>query len=249
MIPYVISEAYPDYKRPSLEHDFGVVKEEEIETYFLDRVSNFVLDRTGDNDLSLQDVNKFFDNYFEEYFMMNDPWSAMVFRNGEWENVTPSNDKIWAHIRLIILQEQEDNKEEDNKEEDNKEEDNKEEPQPEEDILDENDKIILTGIKAFFEQMLEEKPLTPEQIENLQKMNQIQQLMTLFNIYLTNENYTKNDHLFKGFLNLCVKFLQKSIEDVTKKMETEHNEELSKQLEEAITIYSNTLLVKATFNI
>ncbi len=35
MIPYVISEAHPDYKRPSLDQDFGVVKEEEMDTYFL----------------------------------------------------------------------------------------------------------------------------------------------------------------------------------------------------------------------
>jgi len=115
--------------------------------------------------------------------------------------------------------------------------------------LDENDKVILTGIKSFFEQMLEEKPLELEQIENLQKMNQIQQLMTLFNIYLTNENYAKNDHLFKGFLNLCIKFLQKNIEDITNQMEKEHTDELSKKLEEAMTVYSNALLVKATFNI
>lgn len=237
MIPYVISEAYPDYKRPCVEHDFGVVKEEEMETYFLDRVSNFVLDRTGDNDLSLQDVNDFFDNYFDEYFMMNDPWSAMVFRNGEWENVRPSNDKIWGHIRLIILQEQQE------------EELEKEEDEKEEDILNENDKIILTGIKAFLEKMLEEKPLQPEQIETIQKMNRIQQLLALFNIYLTNENYTQNSHLFKGFLNVCVKFFQKHIEDITKKMEIEHTEELSKQLEEAMWIYSNTILVKDTLNI
>ena len=77
MIPYVISEAYPDYKSPFVEHDYGVVKEEEMETYFLDKVSNFVLDRTGDNDLSLQDVNDFFDNYFEECFMMNAPWMTV----------------------------------------------------------------------------------------------------------------------------------------------------------------------------
>ena len=30
MIPYVISEAHPDYKTPYLDQDFGVVKEEEI---------------------------------------------------------------------------------------------------------------------------------------------------------------------------------------------------------------------------
>ena len=81
-------------------------------------------------------------------------------------------------------------------------------------------------------------------------MNQIQQLMSLFTIYMTNENYIKNEYLFKEFLNLCLKFLQKDIELITKKMETEcYSNELSKQLEHALEVYSNTLLVKETFNI
>ena len=241
MIPYVISEAYPDYKRPSVEHDFGVVEEQEMETYFLDKISNFVLDRTGDDDLNLQDINDFFDNYFEEYFMMNPPWSAMVFRNGEWENVTPSNDKIWGHIQVLKLQE----KEEKDEKEDEKED---EEHQKSDDILDEKDKLILTNIKVFFEKMLEEKPLTPEQIENLQQMNQIQQLSSLFNIYLTNENYKENEHLFKDFLNVCLKFLQKDIELITKMMEIQESDELSIRLKSALEVYSSTLLIKQTFN-
>lgn len=244
MIPYVISEAYPDYKRPSVEHDFGVVEEQEMETYFLDKISNFVLDRTGDDDLNLQDINDFFENYFEEYFMMNPPWSAMVFRNGEWENVTPSNDKIWGHIQVLKLQEKEDEKE--NKDEDENEEE--EEQQKEDDNLDEKDKLILTNIKFFFEKMLQEKPLTPEQIENLQQMNQIQQLSSLFNIYLTKENYNENEHLFKDFLNVCLKFLQKDIELITKKMENEESDELSIRLKSALEVYSSTLLIKQTFN-
>lgn len=44
MIPYIILEAHPDYKRsllnktPWVSQDFGVVKEEEIQTYFLDKI-------------------------------------------------------------------------------------------------------------------------------------------------------------------------------------------------------------------
>lgn len=107
MIPYVISEAHPDYKRPYLSQGFGVVNENEMETYFLDKVSNFVLERIGDKDISLQDINDVFDNYFEDCFMMNEPWSAMVFRNGKWENIRPSNDKILGHIKLILLEKEE----------------------------------------------------------------------------------------------------------------------------------------------
>jgi len=124
--------------------------------------------------------------------MTNAHWSAMVFRNGEWENVTPCNDKILGHIKLILAQEEEDREKEDEKQ--------KNEEINEDDILDENDKLTLTNIKVFFKKMLEEKPLTHEQLENLQQMNQIQQLSSLFNIYLTNENYKENEHLLKDFL-------------------------------------------------
>jgi hypothetical protein len=178
---------------------------------------------------------------------MNPPWSAMVFRNGEWENVTPSNDKIWGHIQVLKLQEKED-EEKDEKEDEEKDEKEDEEHQKLDDILDEKDKLILTNIKVFFEKMLEEKPLTPEQIENLQQMNQIEQLSSLFNIYLTNENYKENEHLFKDFLNVCLKFLQKDIELITKMMEIQESDELSIRLKSALEVYSSTLLIKQTFN-
>lgn len=239
MIPYVISEAYPDYKHPCLHQDFGVINEDEIETYFLDRISNFVLDRTGHDDLNLQDINDFFDNYFEEYFMMNSPWSAMIFRNGEWENVTPSNDKIFGHIKLIKLQQQEDNEKNEHQQE--------EEEQEEEFELEEDEKILLAKMKDFFEKMLQENPLPPEHIESLKNLTELERLSSLFNIYLTPDNYNKNKYLFQGFLNLCIKFIQKSIEIITKKMETDESEELHKQLSHTLAAYSSAVFVKDTF--
>ena len=246
MIPYVISEAHPDYKRPSLQQDFGVVKEEEMKTYFLDRICNFILERTCHDNLKSQyDIEKFFHTFFDEIYMDNSPWDALVFINGEWENMTPSCEEIWEHIQLLKLQEKEDEEQEEN----TSEETLQEEKQQQDDILDENDKSILTNIKSFFEQMLEEKPLTHEQIETLQQMNQIGQLTSLFNIYLTHENYTKNKNLFQAFLNLCLKFLQKDIEEITRKMEIEYSDELSKQLRLTMEVYSNTLFIKQSFNI
>ncbi len=240
MIPYVISEACPDYKRPFLSQDFGVVKEEEMQSYFLDKICNFIIDRICIDSLECEDdIISFFESYYDEYYMGNSPWDAMVFINGEWENMTPSNEKIWEHIQLMKLSEKEEEEELEQKQEIEKEEDH---------VLDEKDKLILTNIKVFFEKMLEEKPLTPEQISNLQQMNQIQQLSILFNIYLTNENYKENEHLFKDFLNVCLKFLQKDIELTTKKMENEESDELSIRLQRALEVYSSTLLIKQTFN-
>lgn len=247
MIPYVISQAYPDYKRPSLYQDFGVVKEEEMYTYFLDRICEFILDRIDDTNLKCcEDIHNFFENYYDEYYMDNPPWEAMVFINDEWENVTPSYEKIWEHIQLMKLEENEDKEKENMEKEDVK----KEHSEKEEEIeLQEDEKLLLVKIKEFFEQMLKEKPLPSQHIESLKKLTEIQQLTSLFNIYMTDENFKKNQHLFHGFLNLCVKLVQKDIELITKKLESEHSEELSKQLQNALVVYSNALFVKQTFNI
>ena len=235
MIPYVISEAHPDYKRPYLHQDFGIVKEEEVQTYFLDRVCEFILDRTDNKMLKCcKDIQNFFNNYFDEYYMENGVWEAMVFINGEWEPATPSLQAVWEHIQLMKLQEQEEEKEQTEDVEEFK--------------LEEDEIILLQKMKEFFEKMLKEKPLPPEHIESLQKLTELERLQSLFNIYLTNDNYNQNKHLFQGFLNLSVKFIQKDIEQLTKKMETDESEELHKALEYALASYSSAMFAKQTFN-
>jgi len=107
MIPYVISEAYPDHKRPSLFQDFGVVKEGKMQAYFLDKVCEFILERTDIDSLKCcQNIESFFYNYYDEDYMDNVPWQAVVFINGEWENMTPSIDSIWEYIQILKMQEE-----------------------------------------------------------------------------------------------------------------------------------------------
>lgn len=248
MIPYVISEAHPDYKRPYVLQDFGMVKEEEIQTYFLDRICDFILDRVDENDITCENsISTFFNSYYDEYYMDNSPWEAMVFVDGDWQNVTPYVEKIWEHIQLLKNQEKVDKKEEVEKQEVEKQEEGDEDNQSNFE-LSEADKNVLTQMKNFFEQMLKEKPLPPSQIENLQRMTEVEQLSLLFNIYMTQENYTQNKDMYCGFLNLLVKFVQIEIERITKEMETEHSEELSKKLEYALAVYTNTMFIKQTFN-
>lgn len=256
MIPYVISEAHPDYKRPLLYQDFGVVKEEEIQTYFLDKICHFVLDRICIGFLECQDdIERFFESYYDEYYMDNSPWEAVVFINGVWKCETPSNEKIWEHIQLLKLEKKEVGEEKiKNEELKNEEKLENEEKQKNEELenvnLNENDNFILTNVKVYFEKMLEEKQLTSEQLENLKQMNQIDQLTWLLTIYMTYENYIKNEVLFKEFFNLCLKFLKKEIELIKKEMEGEwYSNGLSKQLEHALEVYSNTLLLKQTLDI
>lgn len=233
MIPYVISVSYPDYKRPCLCQDFGVVKEEEIQYYFLDKVCEFILDRINNNNLNCcQDIENFFNNYYDEYYMDNLPWEAMIFRNGEWENVNPSFELIWEHIQLIKIGK--------DSSEFKGEEVNE--------TINEDDKKILIKIREYFEELLKEKPLSDTIIESLKNMDEIQQLSALFSIYMTPENYSKNKNLFKEFLNLCLKFIDAHIKDITDKMETNHDEELSTKLKYALEVYSNSLLVKEAYN-
>jgi len=244
MIPYVISEAHPDYKRPWLSQDFGVVVQEEIETYFLDRVCNFILERTHpDNLKSEYHIQNFFNSFYEDSFMSNSPWNAMVFINGEWEDMTPCNEKIWEHIQLMKLHEKEDKQNEEIEQNTENEQFEKSDFE-----LSEKEKDVLKQLKDFFEKMLKEKPLPPEHIESLQKLTELQQLSALFNIYLTNENYNQNKYLFQGFLNLSVKIIQKDIDIITKKMETDESEELHKALEYALASYSSAMFTKQTFN-
>lgn len=236
MIPYVISEAHPDYKRPWLHEDFGVVKEEELETYFLDKICYFILDSVSIETLKCQDdIARFFDCYYDEYFMSNSPWRAVVFRNGKWENMTPSSDKIWEHIQLIKLQEEGD-KEEEEEEDENEEEFN----------LTEDDKEILTKLKVCFEQSLSE--LSLETIDTLKHMDPYQQFMFLFN-NVTPKKYSENKELFHKFLDVCIKLMQKDVRDITQKLEIDHDEKLSEQLHQLMAVYSNAVLVKQTFNI
>ena len=101
MIPYVISEAHPDYRSPYLKQDFGIVKESEMKTYFLDNICNFILQITSEINSSL-DVEIFFQSFYaDSCCMFNSPWDAMVFRNNEWENANPSYESIWEHIKLL----------------------------------------------------------------------------------------------------------------------------------------------------
>ena len=125
MIPYVISEAHPDYKRPWVFHDFGVVEEEEMQTFFLDKICSFILERVDIDSLEYQyDVVNFFDTYFCEHYMGNFPWEAMVFIDGEWESMTPSNKQIWKHIQHIKSQGKEEENEKEKEEDEEKESEN-----------------------------------------------------------------------------------------------------------------------------
>ena len=101
-VPYVISEAHPDYKRPYLRQEFGTIEEDRIDIFFIEEVSEFILEREYINTINeVDDIKLFWRYYYDEYFMDNIPWEAKIFTHGKWKSVAPANEMIFQHIMAI----------------------------------------------------------------------------------------------------------------------------------------------------
>ena len=101
-IPYVISQAFPDHTRPYLRQEFGTIEEDNIDLFFIEEVSEFILEREYINTINqLDDIKLFWRNYYDEYYMDNLPWEAKIFIHGKWKSVTPTNELIFQHIQAI----------------------------------------------------------------------------------------------------------------------------------------------------
>ena len=62
-IPYVISEAHPDYKRPWINNIHGIIGLDKMTEFFLEEVAIFILDRTNIERLkSEHDITNFWIN-------------------------------------------------------------------------------------------------------------------------------------------------------------------------------------------
>jgi hypothetical protein len=101
-VPYVISEAHPDYKRPYLKQEFGIIEEDRIDTFFIEEVSEFILEREYINTINdIDDIKLFWRYYYDEYYMDNIPWEAKIFIHGKWKSVTLANEVIFQNIIAI----------------------------------------------------------------------------------------------------------------------------------------------------
>lgn len=222
IIPYVISEAYPDKKKPGLRQDFGVVEEENMAYFFLEKVCCFIYYHSDINQFNtLSDVDNFLDRgYYKDCEMHNPPWEAHVFKDNEWINIIPCHDDIFDQILLIKKRDEEEEK----KIKDNANEKKDSKPKKEKrDIsgeLSEDEKDTLLKISEFFDRMLKQSPLSASQISDLEKMSELEKFSTLLTIFITQENYENNKELFKKFLSLLVKFMNKDVQIIVQKMES-----------------------------
>jgi len=101
-VPFVLIEAHPDNKRPFASHEFGSVNEHEMDEFFLQSICDFILDRKDINDFkTVEDVSKFWLDFYSKSYMNMCPWSAYVFINGEWRDVTPDNNLLFQYIEKL----------------------------------------------------------------------------------------------------------------------------------------------------
>jgi hypothetical protein len=106
-IPYIISEAHPDCKRSYLHQDFGVVDKNMVDKYFIEKLSIFICDNYNEENIhSVEDIENFFNNYYNEFCMNNEVWKAMIFVDNEWKCVNPSNNDVFEYIKSMKIKEE-----------------------------------------------------------------------------------------------------------------------------------------------
>jgi len=97
LIPFIILEAHPDYKRPYVLPFFGMIEEDKLKDTILEKLVDFVYDRIFDIDnlSSVKDLEKFWENFYSDSYMDNPPWEATAILNGVWEDVCPNNEELF----------------------------------------------------------------------------------------------------------------------------------------------------------
>jgi len=114
MFPYIIQIAYPCYKRPYIETIYGSETDlEKVKSNIVKELLNHIgeyIDETLYNDEpSSNPIKDVYDNYYNEYYMDNEPWQASVFIDGKWSNCTSTFEEIYNKYK----EEKEKEKEED----------------------------------------------------------------------------------------------------------------------------------------
>jgi hypothetical protein len=224
-IPYVISEAYPDYKRPCLEQHFGTIDEQLVDTFFVEKAAEFIYERTDmDDHQTVDDITSFWNNYFDECYMDNSPWDARIFINGEWENVCPSNVEIFECLNRMRTVEK---NEEDKENEEESEESNYEEELLNWELTDEEQEV-----QALMKEYMESE-LDKQDLELMTTMNSSEQIIYILNkcmLNISSDKYKENRELFYKFLNIILRFTERDIALTTEEMEKNHDENLSLKL-------------------
>lgn len=98
LIPFVILEAHPDYKRPYVLPFFGMIEKDKLKATILTKLVEFVYDRIFDNLNCVKDIEKFWGEFYGDSHMGNTPWQATAILNGVWEDISPNNEELFEAL-------------------------------------------------------------------------------------------------------------------------------------------------------
>lgn len=88
LIPYVILEAHPDRKRPYVLPYFDSIEENKLNSVLLRNLVEFVYGRIDvENLVGIEDIQRFWDNFYTDSYMDIIPWEAKAVINGEWTDI------------------------------------------------------------------------------------------------------------------------------------------------------------------
>lgn len=240
-IPYVISESHPDYKRPYLYQDFGTIDEQLIDTFFVEKAAEFIYDRTNNDDIkTVDDITEFWDNYFDEYYMNNSPWTAKMFIKEEWVNACPTNVEIFECLNRMRIAEQNDEEESEADNEDNTQE--------------EIDNFKLTAEEQEIQEKMKEyleSEIDNSDLEIMSKMNSTEQIMYFLNkgmLCISSDKYKEKRELFYKFVNIMLRITERDIAITTEEMSKNHDEQISLKLNYLMNVYGSILEYKRIFN-
>lgn len=234
-IPYVISEAHPDYKRPYLSQDFGICQEKDVPELFINKCADFIFGMTSGDDIeSVNDIKNFFDNYYDEYYMDNYPWQANMFINGEWSCFIPSEEQLLNRINLLKQFEEEDLKRDCDRQSELSDEEELSHNRNE--YFSQEDEEIF---KNFFEKLSKEGNIDEEEYNNLSDDEKHKKYYGYL-LSVLNENFIKNNlDLSKNFIEKFCNFIDKEIKQKTSDLEVIHSSELTEYITTLISLRAN----------
>lgn len=99
IIPYIISLAYPCYKRPRLQQIFGEGTIEEVTQNVLTKIYIYVyksIYESREIEITVANIKKLYEeDVYSEYYMDNEPWIAKAFIDGKWTDITPTYEELY----------------------------------------------------------------------------------------------------------------------------------------------------------
>jgi hypothetical protein len=98
-VPYVFAVAYPDYKRPWVSINTGVIALDGYKNFFLEQIANKVIFDSINNINSPEDIQIYLNKgYFIDSFMDNPPFQIDLFIDNKWTYYHPSCDEIYEYL-------------------------------------------------------------------------------------------------------------------------------------------------------